>query len=96
MANYLEFKMVLTQKRIQNGVNTETGELNGSFATLSVYLPQVLTENSTGGQISGETLDLTSSAISNVTVALYGSYYMQIGDVITTNSWEVSGLRVKN
>ncbi len=82
--------------RIQNGVNTETGELTDRFATLNVFLPQVLTENSTGGQISGETLDLTSSAISNVTVALYGSYYMQIGDVITTNSWEVSGLSVKN
>lgn len=81
--------------RIQNGINLETGELTGRFTTLNIFLPQVLTENSTGGQISGETLDLTSSAISNVTVALYGSYYMQIGDVVTTNSWEVSGLRIK-
>ena len=71
------------------------GNFVGSFLTFDLLIPQVLNENTTGGQVAGTPIDLTSSSISNVTAAIYGSYYMAIGDVMTTNSFQVGNISVK-
>ena len=70
------------------------GNMTGDFADLSIYIPQVLSDNTTGGQMGNTTLDLTSSAISNITVSIYGTYYMEIGDITTATSFAVDGIQV--
>ena len=73
---------------------TEDGTFRRSTAGFSIFVPKVLNENSTFGQVADNSaIDLSSC--SRVTVTVYATYYMTINDVPVSTTLTTSAITIK-
>ena len=76
---------------IKNGVDTNTGIFTGD-AQFKICLPKILNEDTTDGQV-GQTIDLTTC--DSVTVTIYATYYMEIGNIPVATTLTFANYKVK-
>lgn len=79
-----------------NGQLNDKGDFNGGpatrkYATFIVYIPKILNENSTYGQV-GDVIDLTDC--SSVSVSIYATYYMTINDIPVATTLTTTALKL--
>ena len=73
---------------------TEDGTFRRSTAGFSIFVPKVLNENSTFGQVADNSaIDLSSC--SRATVTVYATYYMTINDVPVSTTKTTSAITIK-
>ena len=76
---------------IKSGVDTNTGIFTGD-AQFKICLPKKLNEETTDGQV-GQEIDLTTCE--SVTVTIYATYYMEIGNIPVATTLTFANYKVK-
>ena len=77
--------------KVRDGADANTGIFK-TMTNFDIYLPKVLNQSTTGGQV-GQTIDL--STCDSVTVTIYATYYMEIGNIPVATTLTAANFKVK-
>ena len=77
--------------KVRDGVDANTGVFT-TTTNFDIYLPKVLNQSTTGGQV-GQEIDL--STCDSVTVTIYATYYMEIGNIPVATTLTAANFKVK-